>query len=103
MTSGTAMGWNAQIVEKRFTLKSGTLKTFVKTAESGRRRGLAFCPECGTRIVSQPVDGEDGPMSLRLGSCRQRDQLAPRAHIWTSSAQPWVFDTSALPKFEKQP
>jgi hypothetical protein len=52
--------------------------------------------------VSRPVDGEEGTISLRAGSVRQRDQLKPRAHIWASSAQPWIFEIGALPKLDKQ-
>ena len=103
ISSGTAMGWGVAVVEDRFELKRGTLKTFVKTAESGRRRALQFCPECGTRIVSSPLPGEQGTISLRAGSIRQRDQLRPRAHIWARSAQPWIDDLQELPKIEQQP
>jgi len=95
------MGWVVAVVDGRFELKTGTLKTFVETAESGRRRALGFCPECGTRIVAKPVEGERGLVSLRAGSVRQRDQLRPRAHIWARSAQPWI-DLRELPKIEKQ-
>jgi hypothetical protein len=103
ISSGSAMGWGVAVVEDRFELRSGTLKTFVKTAESGRRRALYFCPACGTRIVSKPVPGEQGTFSLRAGSIRQRDQLPPRAHIWARSAQPWIDDLPELPKIEQQP
>jgi hypothetical protein len=102
INSGCLMGWVVQVVDDRFELKSGTLKTFVKTGESGRRRALGFCPECGTRIVAKPVEGEHGVVSLRAGSVRQRDQLRPRAHIWARSAQPWIDDLRELPKIEMQ-
>jgi hypothetical protein len=101
--SGCAMGWVVAVVDDRFTLKSGTLKTFVKTAQSGRRRALGFCPECGTRIVARPPDGEPGGIGLRAGSIRQRAALRPRAHIWTRSAQPWIDTLAALPKIDEQP
>jgi hypothetical protein len=103
INSGCPMSWVVAVVDDRFQLTSGTLKTFVKTADSGRRRALGFCPECGTRIVSKPIDGEQGVISLRAGSLRQRDQLRPRAHIWASSAQPWVDELAALPRIDKQP
>jgi hypothetical protein len=103
INSGSAVGWVVAVVDDRFELKSGTLKTFVKTAESGRRRALSFCPECGTRILAKPVDGEQGTFSLRAGSIRQRTQLRPRAHLWARSAQEWFDDLGELPKIEKQP
>jgi hypothetical protein len=103
INSGTAMGWVVAVVDDHFELKSGHLKTFVKTADSGRRRALGFCPECGTRIISRPVEGEQGSMSLRVGTVRQRAELRPRAHLWARSAMPWIDELPALPKIEKQP
>ena len=103
INSGSVMGWVVAVVDDRFELKSGTLKTFVKTAESGRRRALGFCPECGTRIVAKPVEGEQGIISLRAGSVRQRAQLRPRAHLWARSAVPWIDELHELPKLGKQP
>lgn len=102
INSGCAMGWVVAVVDDRIELKSGALKIFVKTAESGRRRALGFCPECGTRIVAKPVDGEEGITTLRAGSVRQRDQLRPRAQLWARSAQPWIDDLRELPKLDKQ-
>jgi hypothetical protein len=101
INSGCAMGWVVAVVGDDFQLKSGALKTYVKIADSGRRRALGFCPECGSRIVAQPPDGEQGIVSLRAGSIRQRAQLRPRVHLWARSAQPWVDELGVLPKIEK--
>ena len=38
-----------------FKLRSGELKIYVKTGESGSKRPQAFCPECGTPIYSTPL------------------------------------------------
>ena len=57
INTGSATSWGVAVIEDRFELKAGTLKPFIETAESGRRRALGFCPECGTRIVSMPVEG----------------------------------------------
>jgi hypothetical protein len=102
INSGCTMGWVVAVVDDHFQLTSGTLKTFVKTAESGRRRALDFCPECGTRIVARPVAGEEGLLSVRAGSIRQRAELRPRARLWARSALPWIEDLRELPKLDKQ-
>lgn len=101
--SASAYGVVGLVTEGTFRLTGGETKSFVKVAESGNRRKLEFCGECGTRIVASPVDGEPGPISLRIGTASQRDQLAPIAQIWSRSAQPWVQDLSALPRLEKGP
>lgn len=85
-----------------FVLESGTLKTWEKTADSGRTRRLAFCPECGTSIYGGPGEGEDGVTSLRVGAIRQRAELRPVAQVWYRSAQPWVEHLGELPRLETQ-
>lgn len=80
---------------------TGTLKVYVKTAESGNRRALSFCPECGTSIHGGNVDGT-GPVTLRVGTARQRAKLPPKTQIWCRSALPWVDDLGAVRKIEKQ-
>src|SRR5262245_40716195 len=71
--------------EDAFRLLSGEPKIYVKTAESGNKRPQAFCPECGTHIYATPVGAGPKVYSIRTGSIRQRDQLVPRAQIWTRS------------------
>ena len=85
-----------------FRLKSGGLKTYQKSAESGRTRRLAFCPECGTAIYGGPPEGEAGPLSLRLGTLRQRDELEPVAQIWCRSSRPWLDRLGELPRIDTQ-
>lgn len=97
------MGWIVAVVEDRFRLTRGSMKIFVKTAESGRLRALGFCLECGTRINSRPPNGEPGAIFLRVGAIRQRAELRPRAHLWARSAQTWINDLKDLPRIEKQP
>ncbi len=100
--SGAAYGVVAGIVDGQFNLLSGTLKTFEKVADSGARRELAFCPECGTRIYAKPADKKSEFFGLRAGTITQRDRLKPKYQLWARSAQDWVMDLSAIPKFDKQ-
>jgi hypothetical protein len=101
--SATAYGVVVGVVNGRFELLSGELKTYVKVAESGNERALTFCPDCGTRIYATGVG--DGPsfMGLRVGTVRQRDQLKPRMQVWCRSARDWVEDLASMPKFDTQP
>jgi hypothetical protein len=99
----TAFGLVVGVVEGGFRLLSGTLKVYVKTAESGNKRAQAFCPECGTRIHASNAADSDGPFSLRLGTVRQRDQLPPKRQIWRRSALSWVKDLEDIPSFDLQP
>jgi hypothetical protein len=100
--SGSAFRIGVLTDDSRFTLLRGTLKEYVKTAESGGRRVQAFCPECGTHLYS--TSERDGPKVLRLrtSTANQRDLLVPRKQGWMRSAQKWLRDLPKLPGVEKQ-
>jgi hypothetical protein len=48
--SGTAFRTVVPSIAGSFKLLSGAPKIYLKTAESGVERALAFCPECGTQL-----------------------------------------------------
>jgi len=77
-------------IEGTFRFLSGRPTIYVKTAESGNRRTLAFCPTCGTAIYSGPADGNSRYFGLRVGALRQRRDLVPHAQEWRRSVLPWV-------------
>jgi len=80
-----------------FRFLKGAPTTYVKTADSGNRRVLAFCPVCGTSVYSKPEEGREGYFGLRVGSLRQRDQLIPQSQRWRRSARRWVGEIDHLP------
>jgi hypothetical protein len=88
--------------EGTFKLRSGQLKIYVKTADSGTKRAQSFCPECGTQIHSGHVEGGPRVYFIRAGTARQRNLLVPRVQAWTCSALPWITDMQAIPKIDKQ-
>ncbi len=83
---------------------NGQPTTYLKTtADSGRPRLQAFCPKCGSPIYSTtPGEGVQPSYTVRVGILRQRDQLMPRRQNWFRSARPWVTESAAIPKNEKQ-
>jgi hypothetical protein len=98
--SGSAFRVTVPVVKGEFKFLSGEPKTYVKTAQSGTRRVLAFCPDCGTSVYSGPEAGADGYFGLRVGSLRQRDELIPRTQCWRGSAQTWIDHIADLPAFD---
>ncbi len=98
--SGSAFRVTVPVVDGQFKFRTGAPKTYVKVAASGVRRALAFCPECGTSIYSNAVEGEQGYFGLRVGSLNQRASLVPRAQYWCQSAQPWIDHIGDFPKFD---
>ena len=103
MHSASAYGVVVGIDAASFKLTAGSLKTWVKTAESGAKRALTFGPECGTRIYGGPHPaGTDGFFSLRTGTIRQREHFVPRNQVWTRSRQAWTIDLSTVREHEQQ-
>jgi hypothetical protein len=97
----SAFQWAAMVPVDRFELLGGELRVYEKTAESGQRRALSFCPRCGTTIHGGDVDDPD-VYSLRVGNCNQREQLPPRFQVWCRSAMPWVEGLAKVPGVETQ-
>jgi hypothetical protein len=83
-----------------FVLRTGTPKSYVKTAESGNKRRHAFCGNCGTPIYACAVDDPQS-YSLRIGAITQRSAFSPQRQIWRGSALNWVDTLAAVPATEK--
>lgn len=93
--------WRASVPAPaaRFRITAGKPATYIKTAESGRKRLQAFCGSCGSPLYAAAV--ENTPVyNLRLGAVNQRADLPPLKQIWTSSALPWAMDIHDLPGSE---
>ena len=101
--SGSAFRVVVYTREDGFKLLSGEPKIYVKTSESGNKRPQSFCPECGTHIYATAVSAGPKVYSIRVGTIRQRDQIAPKVQVWARSGQPWVTHIGSMRKIEKQP
>jgi hypothetical protein len=76
----------------------GSPKTYVKTARSGNKRLLAFCPDCGSALYSTSVESHPSLFMLRLGAIKQRAQLTPKSQGFCNSAMPWAMDIANIPQ-----
>jgi hypothetical protein len=81
--------------------QSGSVKAYVKTAESGNRRAQVFCPECGTPLYATAPENPTSVV-IRLGCVEQRAQLAPAVQIWQHSALPWLSELASVAGSAKQ-
>jgi hypothetical protein len=100
--SGSAYRTVLPTPDKDFQLLSGELKTYVKTAQSGRLRAQTFCPECGSPVYAAAVDEGPKMLNLRIGTIKQRAALIPKLQVWHHSALPWAQDIHGLPARETQ-
>jgi hypothetical protein len=98
--SGSAFRANIAAPAGQFALRGDTLKSYVKTAESGNKRRHAFCGNCGTPIYACAVQDPQS-YSLRIGTIAQRAAFQPRRQIWRRSALPWVDTLATVAAAEK--
>ncbi len=78
-----------------FQLESGELKEFVTTADSGREKTCAFCPDCGVRIYNVT----SALMAIKAGTLDDTSWLMPDAHYWTKRKQAWTPLPTDIPCF----
>jgi hypothetical protein len=99
--TGTAYRTSVPAAAPGFRLTRGQPKIYVKTAESGRKRAQAFCPDCGTPIYASAIEAP-ALYNIRVGTIRQRGALHPSRQIWRRSALPWATNIGALPSTDKE-
>jgi hypothetical protein len=99
--TGSAFRANIPAAAGSFVLRTGTPKSYVKTAESGNQRRHAFCGDCGTPIYACAPGDHPQSYSLRVGTIAQRAAFSPRRQIWRSSALGWVDRLADVPRAEK--
>ena len=90
------------VESEHFRILSGKPKVYVKTADSGNQREQTFCKTCGSALYSTSLGEDPKIYSIRVGTVRQRAEMAPRFQIWARSALPWLKDIAGIPAKEKQ-
>jgi hypothetical protein len=100
-STGTAMASVLLVPKAAFTL-TGELKHYESTGDSGNQVSRAFCPNCGSPILSSLPAMPDF-IALKAGSLDDPSIFKPIAQVYMKSAPPWAPIRDDLPKFDKQP
>ena len=100
--SGSAFRTILPVPAADFRILTGAPKIYVKIGDSGAKRAQAFCGDCGAPIYASDAGPAPKAYNIRLGTARQRDQLAPTWQCWCRSALDWLPEIDTLPKTEKQ-
>lgn len=101
INSGSAFRIATLVGKDDFRLLTGKLKSYIKIAQSGSRRALSFCPECGTHIHGSDAENAQ-TYSLRVSTARQIRELTPSIQIWRRSALGWLSGLDTRVKLDEQ-
>jgi len=100
-TSGTAHGSHMAVAEENFHF-DGELRFFEHPADSGNDVSRAFCPVCGSAVLSRN-SGMPGLVFVRASSLDTPDVFQPMMSVYTSRAPNWANIDDSLPAFAEMP
>ena len=96
--TGTAFVLSMPMRRRALELIQGQPRLVEFTTRSGIQQRNRCCTDCSTRLWSER---ETEYITFRPGTLDDTEWLTPVAHIWTSSAQPWVQIPENVLCFEK--
>ena len=95
-----------QVKEGDFNLLSGEPKLYFKVGDSGNRRELSFCVNCGSPPYATSGVGDvpkgERMLGIRTGLLDELAQLAPRSQVWCQSKVSWAENIAELPGVAQQ-
>lgn len=100
--SGSAFRVSVLVSGDDFKLQKGDPSVYEKTAESGNRRKLMFCGDCGTHIYGTTEGTEKPVYSVRVGVLAERANLQPVVQVWCRSEVPWLENLSDIHRLVTQ-
>lgn len=100
--SGAAFGLSLLYPRTAVELLQGATALHTAAVENGRIKRAVACPSCGIQVWG--ISGRNPDvLVVRPGTLDDRTGLAPVAHMWTRSRQPWVQIPPGMAQFETQP
>ena len=96
--TGAAFATNALIEADRVELTSEGAPEAVDTpSASGKGQKIWRCPKCRVTVWSNYAGAGAAIRFVRVGSLDFGHDIAPNAHIFTSTKQPWVVLPAGVP------
>ena len=99
--TGSAFGLLAGLPQSAIEIQ-GTLKTFTKTADSGKPIVRHFCPECGSPITEESA-AAPGMVYLNAGTLDDPTFVTPATEIYCDRALSWVQLSGGMQRFAEMP
>ena len=94
-----------QVKEDAFSLLSGEPKPYFKVGDSGNRRELSFCANCGSHLYATSVVEdvpEDNVCWVFVPDYWMKSPDSRQDPVWCQSRVPWADDISSLPGTARQ-
>ena len=99
--TGSVFGLSMEIEAASFTILSGQLKKYTKTADNGIRISRAFCSNCGSPVLTTEETYPD-LVWIKAGSLDEPELVKPTKQIWTKRAVPWAKIDAGLLSFSEE-
>jgi hypothetical protein len=100
--SASAFGISVTVRTSDLHLRRGTVKSWTRGTDSGRRLKCVFCPECGSRLWHEG-EPKSPTVSVKGGSLDEAVDLGQAQHIWISRKLPGVVIPADRPQFPEEP
>jgi hypothetical protein len=81
--SASAFGISVFFRREDFRLTKGTVKSWTRDTDSGRRLRCLYCPDCGSRLWHETEGEPDAIVSIKGGSLDHAVDLSSAIHVWT--------------------
>lgn len=90
----------AIVVDVKSVDVDGTMRVFVKEADSGRSIARHYCGECGGHLFTSPWP-QVTRLSVKAGTLDEPELFRPKHEIWRQSAQPWADRVAGADQHEQ--
>jgi hypothetical protein len=100
--TGSAFSIAVVVANQAFRLTGVEPRLIPRIADSGAVRNRWVCPECGSWICGDPMQGS-AVRTARAGTLDNTSWVRPTVHLWTRSKQPWIALPEGDHSFATQP
>ena len=83
-------------------MAEGELKTYSVKGSDGSTVTRAFCPHCGSQLISY-VEELPQLRFVKAGSLADGSWIKIDSSFWSATAEPWSPIDTSCPAFEKNP
>jgi len=98
--TGSAFALSMVVLKSELHLLQGEPRGSTVTLSDGRQKHGKFCGQCSTRLWGEPVRFPQ-VVVVQPGTLDDTTWLRPIGHIWTRSAQPWIYHSERHPQLRE--